>query len=292
MLIDLHTHSNRSDGTDTPAQVVQAAHERGIGVLGLTDHDTVAGWAEAAAEVARLGSMQLVRGTEFTTHFHTDPSRRDHGGHGVSVHMLGYLFNPEHPLVAAHFARMGASREERAREIVDRLAVDFDISWERVLEFREPGAPVGRPHIADTLVAMGIIPNRSAAFTSILASHGKYYVPTPSPDSREVVEWIVAAGGKAVVAHPKGIKRGNYLPDSAFEELREVGLFGTEIDHRDNPMEERPALAALAKRLGLVAFGSSDYHGTGKPNRIGENTTSEESYQELIRGTYLEVIPA
>ncbi|MCI5826349.1 MAG: PHP domain-containing protein [Arcanobacterium sp.] len=286
MKIDLHTHSSASDGTDAPEQLPQLAHVAGLDVVALTDHDTVAGW-ELAARAAPAAGVALVRGIEITTHCLVDPAEHPAGKNQVSVHILGYLFDPSHPLIASHIARMASARDDRAREIVARLAVDYPINWETVQNFRDPAAPIGRPHIADALVAAGIVADRSAAFRTILSTNSPYYVPNHSPLAADAVQWIVQAGGKAVLAHPKARARGNYLPDAAFGPLRDAGLFGVEVNHRDNPPAERAALARLAAALGLREFGSSDYHGTGKPNRLGENVTHPEVYEELLAGTFM-----
>lgn len=289
MVIDLHTHSNASDGTDDPAAMPRLARAAGVDILGLTDHDTVAGWA-AAGGAAPAAGVTLVRGMEFTTHFPVDPRRHPAGKSRVSVHLLGYLFNPAHPAIVTHIASMSHAREERAREIVDRLARDFPITWKIVQAHREPDAPIGRPHIADALVSVGVAANRSAVFRDILSSDSPYYVPMRSPHTTDAVRWIVAAGGKAVLAHPKALARGNFLDDAAIREIAAAGLFGIEVNHRDNPPELRPALADLARELDLAQFGASDYHGDGKPNRMGENYTSRAVYEQLRADNYLPVI--
>lgn len=299
MTIDLHTHSVESDGTDTPAAVMNAALAAGLTTVGLTDHDTVAGWDAAAAQVRRINGggaervdagarcanagpkLRLVRGAEFTCR-----------EGGVSVHMLGYLFDPTHPKIADHFTRQATARIDRAKEIVERLAADLPLTWEDVLAQLKGGAAgvVGRPHIADALVAKGLVADRSAAFASYLSAASPYYVPQRSPRPVDVVGWIVDAGGAAVLAHPKAPSRGKVLEDSVICELAEAGLFGCEIWHRDNPESVRPALEELVARLKLCPFGSSDYHGTGKPNLLGENCTPSEVLSELEKVGRLEVV--
>lgn len=289
MNIDLHVHSNASDGTDNPAALPSLARAAGLSVFALTDHDTVAGWAASEAAAMRAG-VTLVRGIEMTAHILVNPREHPQGKERVSVHILGYLFNPNHRDIRRHIATMKASREERAKEIVARVSRDYPLSWEAVQEQCEPGVPIGRPHIADALVAAGVADDRSAVFRTILSADSPYYVPALSPLAAAAVQWIVAAGGKAVLAHPKAASRGNYVPDSAFGPLRDAGLFGVEVYHRDNPEPERVALHQLAADLGLRICGSSDYHGQGKPNRMGENLTSEQVYAELIDGVFLPVV--
>ena len=289
MRIDLHAHSNASDGTDDPSDVPRLAREAGLSVIALTDHDTVAGWAAAQAVSAAAG-VTLVRGMEMTAYMPVDPAQHPLGKSRTSVHMLAYLFNPERPLILNHIERMAHTRSNRAKEIVERLSRDYPISWGDVQAHKRDDAPLGRPHIADALVRLGIVPHRSAAFHSILSFSSPYYVPSPAPTAMDTVEWINTAGGKAVLAHPKARERGNFLHDTAIEEIAEAGLFGIEIAHRDNPVELRGRLADLAVRLQLRQFGSSDYHGTGKPNALGENTTDSQVYQELLEGVFLPVI--
>lgn len=278
MMIDLHTHTACSDGTDSPTELMKKACEAGIDVIGLTDHDTVSGWEEASI-AARANSIRLVRGMEITATCH-----------GVRVHILGYLFNSEDNKVQDHIRSVRESREGRARAITERLAADFPVTFEDVMRQAAPGATLGRPHIADALVEKGILANRSEAFEQLLATSSPYYVEQYAPDARAVVEFIHAAGGKTVWAHPKAMKRGTVAPDRAYRELAEAGLFGIEVDHRDNPADTRQFLTDIVNTYGLARFGSSDYHGRGKPNKLGENTTSPDAYRALIDGTFAEVI--
>lgn len=278
MMIDLHTHTTCSDGTDSPTELMKKACEVGIDVIGLTDHDTVSGWEEASI-AARANSIRLVRGIEITATCH-----------GVRVHILGYLFNSEDNKVQDHIRSVRESREGRARAITERLAADFPLTFEDVMRQAAPGATLGRPHIADALVEKGILANRSEAFEQLLATSSPYYVEQYAPDARAVVEFIHAAGGKTVWAHPKAMKRGTVAPDRAYRELAEAGLFGIEVDHRDNPADTRQFLTDIVNVYGLARFGSSDYHGRGKPNKLGENTTSPDAYRALIDGTFAEVI--
>lgn len=278
MMIDLHTHTTCSDGTDSPTELMKKACEVGIDVIGLTDHDTVSGWEEASI-AARANSIRLVRGMEITATCH-----------GVRVHILGYLFNSEDNKVQDHIRSVRESREGRARAITERLAADFPVTFEDVMRQAAPGATLGRPHIADALVEKGILANRSEAFEQVLATSSPYYVEQYAPDARAVVEFIHAAGGKTVWAHPKAMKRGTVAPDRAYRELAEAGLFGIEVDHRDNPADTRQFLTDIVNAYGLARFGSSDYHGRGKPNKLGENTTSPDAYRALIDGTFAEVI--
>lgn len=271
MRIDLHTHSAVSDGTDAPAQLVADAARAGLDVVALTDHDTAQGWDEAA-DAARAHGIALVRGIELS-------ARAD----GVSVHLLSYLPDSEHPALAGELARIRDDRLARARRIVERVAVDFPLAWEDVLAQTGPGTTVGRPHIADALVARGHVPDRSAAFATILRTGSPYYVPHYAPDALAAIALVLDAGGVPVFAHPGARARGRIVSDATIAAMADVGLAGLEVAHRDNDPRQRERLTGLARELGLFTTGSSDYHGAGKPNRLGENTTEPEIFHEIER---------
>ncbi len=278
--IDLHTHSRASDGTQTPTELVTAARDAGLDVVALTDHDTTAGWDEAAAAAPVVG-VALVRGTEVSAR-----------SHGVSVHLLSYLQDPVHPALADELARARDSRVHRARSIVERMARDVPITWQDVQEQVRDAVVVGRPHIADALVALGVVPDRDAAFAHLLASSGPYHVDHYAPDAPAAVAAIRASGGVPVFAHPAADARGRIVPDRVFDELAEAGLAGLEVFHRDHSAEQRERLLRLADRLGLLVTGASDYHGDGKVNRLGENLTRPEVLDEIVRQGTTEVVAA
>ncbi|MDR0365268.1 MAG: PHP domain-containing protein, partial [Bifidobacteriaceae bacterium] len=263
MRIDLHTHSDASDGTDSPAAVIAAAKAAKLDVVGLTDHDSTAGWAEAeAAAVAE--DIALVRGAEFSARYR-----------GITVHLLSYLHDPENQALVAAAGQVLAARWERAQQIVAALARDYPISWPAVAARAPKGVPVGRPHIADELVTLGVVPDRSAAFTELLHPRGPYYVRYWSIEAEQMIELIRGAGGVPVFAHPGAVGRQRVVGDSGIVRMAEAGLAGLEVHHRDNPPDQQIRLTALAERLGLLQTGASDYHGqAGKPNRLGENLTS------------------
>lgn len=264
MRIDLHTHSTASDGTGAPAQVVAEAAAAGLDVVALTDHDTTAGWAEAMTAAHEHGIV-LVRGTEVSAR-----------AHGISIHLLSYLQDPTHPALTVELDKTRDARLNRARAIVELLAVDVPITWDDVLAHSRDAVVVGRPHIADALVALGIVPDRDTAFAHLLSAAGPYHVPHYAPDGPDAVRAIRAAGGVPVFAHPGADARGRIVPDRVFDRLAAAGLGGLEVDHRDHSPAQRERLTAIADRLGLFVTGSSDYHGTGKANRLGENLTAPE----------------
>ncbi|MBO0920676.1 PHP domain-containing protein [Cellulomonas sp. zg-ZUI222] len=280
MRIDLHTHSRASDGTQTPAELVTAARDAGLDVVALTDHDTTDGWDEAAAAARDVG-VALVRGTEVSAR-----------SRGVSVHLLSYLQDPDRPALADELARARDSRVHRAQRIVERLARDVPITWQDVLDQARDAVAVGRPHIADALVARGVVPDRDVAFAHLLASDGPYHVDHYAPEAPDAVAAIRASGGVPVFAHPAADARGRIVPDRVFDELAEAGLAGLEVFHRDHSPAQRERLLAIAERLGLLVTGSSDYHGTGKLNRLGENLTEPQVLDEIVRQGTTEVVTA
>ncbi len=276
--IDLHAHSVVSDGTGSPGQVVADAAAAGLDVIALTDHDTTAGWAEAAEAARRLG-VALVRGAEIS-------ARAD----GIGVHILAYLPDPTDPDLLGLTRGTRSARAARARRMVERLGTDFPITWADVVAQTQPGTTIGRPHMADALVAAGVVPNRQAAFADILRSGSRYYERYPSPEADDVVRVVQAAGGVPVFAHPGAQSRGRIVDDDAIRRLAAAGLAGLEVRHRDNDDEQRARLAGLAAELGLFVTGSSDYHGAGKPNRLGENTTTPEVLAAIEAAGRVEVI--
>ncbi|HRN29436.1 MAG TPA: PHP domain-containing protein [Terrimesophilobacter sp.] len=268
--IDLHTHSSVSDGTETPAQLVEAAIAAGLGTIALTDHDTTDGWDEAFAAASGTG-LTIIPGMELSTRV----------GH-ASVHLLAYLIDPENLDLREETLRIREDRLSRAEKIVARLASDFDISWTDVLTQVSEGATVGRPHIADALVARGAAPDRSAAFRDILHPKHGYFVPHYAPNPLHAIELVRAAGGVPVLAHPATRGVDAVVPREHLKQLVDAGLFGLELRHRENKPEGVAILAGYADEFGLAVTGSSDYHGAGKPNRLGENTTERDVLERLV----------
>ena len=269
MRIDLHTHSTASDGTQSPAEVMASAAETGLDVVGLTDHDTTAGWDQAAVAAEQLG-IALVRGIEISCN-----------DKGISIHLLGYLHDPTAPGLLEELEHSRQSRETRAQRIVERISQDLPLDWDDVLEQIEPGATIGRPHIADAMVAKGIVDSRDDAFRDYLYGGSPYYATHYAADAVKAVRLVVAAGGVAVMAHPLASKRGRVVDDSVIEAMADAGMAGLEVHHRDhNPDQVRHGLD-LAASLNLFVTGSSDYHGAGKVNLLGENTTDPIVLQQI-----------
>jgi len=269
MLIDLHAHSVISDGTETPAGVIESAKASGIDVIALTDHDSTAGWPGAAERAREIG-VTFVGGMEISCKVD-----------GVSVHLLSYLHDPDDGTLAAEVDKARWSRRNRAAEMVERLSHDYPITWDDVAARMLPGAAPGRPHIADALIAAGVVADRSAAFAGMLSPGGKYYATHYGVDPVRAVRLVRSAGGVPVMAHPMASSRGRVVGRDVIEEMVDAGLAGLEIEHRDNPPAARRTLSRIAEDYGLIATGSSDYHGDGKPNRLGENTTDPEAFAAI-----------
>ncbi|WP_329241571.1 PHP domain-containing protein [Actinoallomurus sp. NBC_01490] len=269
MIIDLHTHSAVSDGTQPPADVVRRAHDAGVGVLALTDHDTVAGHAEAAR--ALPPGMTLVRGMELSCRL---------GGH--SVHLLAYLFDAGEPRLAAERERIRDDRAHRARGMVRRLGeLGAPVTWERVARITGDSVP-GRPHIARALVEAGVVATVEDAFTpEWIGAGGRAYVDRYALDPVRAVRLVRAAGGVPVLAHPRAGRRGYGVPDEAIAGLAGAGLAGVETDHPDHAPADRAALRALASDLNLFVTGASDDHGELTGHRLGCETTAPEAYEAL-----------
>jgi hypothetical protein len=270
--IDLHCHSTASDGTLTPAELVEAGAAAGLDVMAITDHDTTGGWAAAAA--ARPPGLRLVRGAELSCRWYgVQPA--------IALHMLAYLFDPAEPRLAADLARMRTDREQRAERIVALLRTDgVDISWPEVHGYAAGGS-VGRPHIAQALIRAGLVRTTDEAFASRWLG-SRYFVPKADLDVFEAVRAVRAAGGVPVFAHPRATKRGRVVPDALIRDLAAAGLFGLEADHEDHSPAEREQIRELAGSLGLVVTGSSDFHGAHKTVRLGAFRTAPEAYEKIV----------
>ena len=269
-MIDLHTHSLASDGTDTPGELINKAHASGITVLGLMDHDTVAGWDEATMYL-RPG-MSLVLGSEISC------QTLD----GTSVHMLGMLFDRDNSALSEVLATTRDNRLTRMNRIVALLnEAGYEISIEDVLAQLAPGATLGRPHLADALIAKKLVASRDEAFAELLHNNSKYYISHYSPTPEDAIKLIKQAGGVAVIAHPLASLRGRTINIESFKSMVEAGLDGIEISHRDQSEDERELLREVVARYGIIATGSSDYHGNGKLNELAEFTTKPEDFEAL-----------
>jgi predicted metal-dependent phosphoesterase TrpH len=269
-MIDIHTHTTCSDGTDRPRDLVNKAIVQGLEVLGISDHDTTSGWEEATQ--ALRGTLKLALGAEISC-LTTD---------GISVHMLGMLFDPNHQEMQTVLEETRDGRFPRMRKMIEKMRAEgMDISIEDVENAMPLGATMGRPHLADALVAKKIVKSRDEAFIDLLHNDSRFYVSHAAPTPVEAIALIRRAGGVAVIAHPFASHRGQVLQPDDFADLVAAGLNGIEVDHRDQNPDERAILRVIARELDLVVTGSSDYHGTGKMNLLAENHTSKEQWEKL-----------
>lgn len=278
MKIDLHCHSTHSDGKETLSEIFQYASEAGLDVLAITDHDTVSGWPEARTLASQHG-ISFVPGIEVTTNHHD-----------VSIHMLAYLPDSDFAPLIAELDRVRDARSTRIERYVENLRGHSDyqnLSMADVLaEVAKDGKTIGRPHIADAMVTLGIFPHRNDAFAGPLDKHAEFYVPSGGIPTVAAIKLIRAAGGVPIMAHPMA-RAGEDLKITEkhrehFTQLIEAGLGGFEVHHREVGAVARAWLTSLAKEFDLIITGSSDYHGlTGKDNLLGENTTSLEMLKRI-----------
>ena len=269
-MIDLHTHSNSSDGTDSPTELINKALAAGVTTIALTDHDSVAGISEAQS--ALRPGLSLVPGAEISCQ--TDD--------GISVHMLGLLFDLTNADLISTMEKTRENRHGRMQRIIQRInEAGIDISMADVLAELSDGATLGRPHLADALIKKGVVKSRDEAFSEMLHNKSKYYVAHYSPKPVDAIKLIKAAGGVAVIAHPMASHRGRTISYETFGDLIAAGLDGIEVDHRDHTPDEKSALIKFASENNLVMTGASDYHGNGKLNQLAEYTTNQTQWDML-----------
>lgn len=275
MRIDLHTHSNRSDGTDSPTELIENARAAGLDIVALTDHDNAAGWDEAQAAADRVG-IRLVKGMEISTEVQ-----------GKSVHLLAYGIDPAHPELAEELAKVIEGRSGRIPRFIEKFKrMGLDVTEEEILAQAGDAEALGRPHIADILIARGIVKTRDEAFNELLVPGGGMYVPRYSIELADAVPLVVAAGGKPVIAHPWSRGSKPRVTAERIESLVPLGLVGLEVDHSDHDADDREELRGIAKELDLIVTGSSDYHGTGKSEgfALGTNVTDPAEFEKLQLG--------
>lgn len=276
-VIDLHTHSTASDGTDTPAQLVANAVAAGVRTLAITDHDTTGGWVEAAAAVRRLPvPFTLIRGTEFSC-MHPGAD-----GRPLSLHLLGYLYDPESPHLKAERDRLRENRLGRGEAIVASLAAaGYPVSWGQVVAIARGGS-VGRPHIGQALMEAGVVTSVNEAFAELLSNSSPHYVPKQDMPVLLAIALIRQAGGVPVLAHPWARRRGRVLNEADLAGLMAAGLVGLEVDHVDHDPADRRRLRQLAADFASVTTGSSDYHGTHKTVRLGAESTQPVELERIV----------
>ena len=269
--IDLHTHTTFSDGTLTPEELMALAEERGLSIVAVTDHDTLASHDEARSAAERH-AITFVPGVEFSASYE-----------GSSIHVLGYWPDPQDGALLAELRRLHDDRFRRGEQMVEKLqALGYPISFERVREISS-GDNIVRPHIAQALVEAGVVETTADAFTEeLIADGGKADVPKHALHPVEALELIRDAGGACVLAHPGMWGTQGAVPDALIEEMAAAGMAGLEVDHPDHDEVARATYGEMAERLGLVRTGSSDCHGDRyDPVRLGSNTTTPEAVAEL-----------
>ncbi|MGB8963762.1 MAG: PHP domain-containing protein [Pseudonocardiaceae bacterium] len=274
MRIDLHVHSTASDGTDSPAELVELAAAAGLDVVALTDHDTTAGWTEAV-DALPVG-LRLIRGAEFSC---IAPDGR---GGKVPVHVLGYLFDPASEAIIAEQSRVRDERRVRLYAMAQHLAADgFPVNPDELLAGLPLEASAGRPHLAGALVSARVVDSVDEAFRRFLNNDGPYYTGRADTEVRAAIRIVRAAGGVPVLAHAAARRRGPVVDPAVIVELAAEGLAGVEVDHPDHTGDDRAALRDLAAALGLLVTGSSDYHGSNKTVSLGQETTGREALERI-----------
>ncbi len=282
MRIDLHTHSTASDGTHRPADLVRLSAEAGLDVVALTDHDSMAGWTEASAAAADF-EISVVPGIEIST-----------TTSGAAVHLLGYLLDPSYPPLATELALILQGREGRLAVIVERLNLaGIDITEAEVRRQVGAAPAIGRPHVADVLVAKGVVADRNEAFATWLSWGRPGHVQRYATQTETMIRQVTESGGVAVIAHPFGRGTRQVVDMEGLARFRAAGLVGIEVDHQDHSAADRRTLTEMAQELGLVMTGSSDFHGAGKvDHELGCNLTAQHEYERLLDAAALHAAAA
>lgn len=252
--IDLHVHTNASDGTYSPREVVRLAAERGLGAVAITDHDTVAGVSEAQDEGGVAG-VEVIAGVELSC-------QADFG----ILHILGYFVEPDHPEFSEALLDLRRGREERIPRIVSKLEkLNVRVSLEQVMEQAQGGAP-GRPHVANVMVKQGYANSIQDAFDRYLRKGAAAFVPKDKLPPQEAIRLILACDGVAALAHPYSLTRGNSIDLKALlSRLISYGMQGIEVYYPRHSSEETDRFLRLAREMDLAITGGTDFHGENKP---------------------------
>lgn len=251
--VDLHMHTNHSDGTLNPVELARLAKAQGIDAIALTDHDTVTGIGELVEEINRLG-LEAIPGVELSAKFWPG-----------TLHILGYGFNPNGP-IREKLVQFQKARAERNPQILEKLkALGMPLTLEEVKEISKAQNQIGRPHIAKAMEAKGYVKSYEEAFDQYLTKGGPAYVDKAGWSAQECIDMIHESGGAAVIAHPIQMKLQGMELRGKIKELAEMGIDGLEVVHPDHSPEDQKLFTALAEEFGLLTTGGSDFHGAHKP---------------------------
>ncbi len=247
---DFHCHSTASDGVLSPTEVVKLAHEQGVRVLALTDHDSTEGVAEARRAGAAYPDFTLIPGVEMGTDIP-----------GAEVHVLGYFLEPDDPELQETLARLRKSRRGRGEGMVKKLQeMGFDVTWEQVQRIAGD-ASVGRPHVAQALFEKGHVATVKEAFDKYIGRNGPAYVEREKMTPAEAVKTIISLHGVPCLAHPRDVTPDDSKLEGILAELKEAGLVAMEVYYKAYDPEAVARLRAMAERFDLLPLGGSDYHG-------------------------------
>ncbi len=267
--VDLHIHSNASDGRLSPVDIILHAAERGLSVIAITDHDSVEGIASAMVAAKAFPNLRVIPGIELST----DVPQGE-------IHVLGYFIDYTDHEFQVILEGLRNSRLKRAQGMVAKLKnLGVHLDWERVQEIAGTGS-IGRPHIAQAMLEKGYISSIKEAFDKYISRNGPAYVEREKMTAVEAVELILKFNGLPVLAHPFTASN----PETMIIELKEAGLIGIETYYNDYTTDEINELISFADRYGLIATGGSDYHGleTANETMIGGVDVPMESAERLI----------
>lgn len=258
-IIDLHVHSNASDGTFTPTQLVEEAKKAGLCAFALTDHDTTDGVAEAK-RAAETAGIELVPGVELSTEYE-----------GKEIHVLGLYIDITNEALQKHMADFRDSRDNRNVYMLKKLRAEgFDITQE-ALEAMFPDAVITRAHVARYLLDKGYIPDIKTAFSEYIGEGCRCYVERPKVTPMDAVDYILEAGGTPVLAHPVVYRMERPQLKKMIAEMKAHGLVGMEAVYSENTPADEQDYRALAREQRLLITGGSDFHGENKPDiRLGK----------------------
>jgi predicted metal-dependent phosphoesterase TrpH len=258
-MIDLHTHTHESDGTSSPEELIRAAVELKLEALGISDHDTFAGY-DQAVPLAQTAGLELICGIELSTKLRLKP-----GARGKSVHVLGYFLEaPPPPVFRAWLAHLQRSRRERNARLAERLrSLGVAVTLQEVESLGRSLA--GRPHFAQLMLSKGYVKSIHEAFEVYLGESARAYVEREEPSVAEGIRRILEAGGLPSLAHPVRLSRNSALLETMVSEMRDMDLRAIEVYHSDHGPREVEHYLALARRYDLAITGGTDFHGGNKP---------------------------